>query len=89
MATTLHRFTVTETAAVAHAIDLARFTWPELQNDRAALLRRIIEWSGGELEERRASVLASRREAIRANAGAATGAFPPDAADSLKGEWAE
>lgn len=89
MTTTLHRYSVTETPAVARALDLAAVTWPELRDNRAALLRRIVEWGAVALEEQRARVLDERREALRRYAGAMEGVFPVDAARRAEDEWPE
>lgn len=89
MPTTLHRFTITETPAIAQAIDIAATTWPEIQNDRAALLRRIVEFGSDELQKHRVDAIEERRALIRAGAGSMTGVFPPNAAQLLKEEWPE
>ncbi|MBF4575279.1 hypothetical protein [Frondihabitans sp. VKM Ac-2883] len=87
MPTTLHRFTITETPAIAQAIDIAATTWPEIQNDRAALLRRIVEFGSDELQKHRVDEIEKRRALIRAGAGSATGAFPPNALEQLRADW--
>lgn len=43
------RHQITETDAIQATIDRAALAWPELQQDRAGLLRRIIELGGERL----------------------------------------
>lgn len=80
---------VTETPEIERAIDAAARAWPDLRDDRAALLRRLIargaDEIGGASEERRRKRLA----AIRETAGTFTGVFPPNAAAALRDEWPE
>ena len=89
MTTTLHRYSITETAEVAHGIAIAATTWPELQNDRGALLRKLIALGIETAEDRRARKIDERRAAIRKYAGSAKGVYPPNAAELLKSEWPE
>lgn len=89
MATTLHRISITETPEVAHWIDIAAVTYPELLDDRGAALRRIIEIGGAAIERQQEERVRLRREAIRKHAGSMAGVFPPNAAQRLKEEWPE
>ncbi|MCU1528677.1 MAG: hypothetical protein JWP75_2440 [Frondihabitans sp.] len=89
MTTTLHRYSITETPRVAEGIAIAATTWPELQNDRGALLRRIIEAGTEAIEARQAERVEARRAALDRWAGSLTGVFPPDVAQRLKEEWRE
>jgi hypothetical protein len=80
---------ITETDEVERALDQAALIWPEIRDDRAALLRRVIE-RGAEavtstVRERRGQ----RRAAIRETAGILAGVYPPGAARLLKEEWPE
>lgn len=89
MPTTRHRHTITETDDVARALDAAARIWPELRDDRASLLRRVIE-RGLEAVERDDEARRTRRlAAIRAGAGSMTGIYPPGEADRLRNEWPE
>jgi hypothetical protein len=87
MPTVRPRHAITETPEIAEALDDAAVVWPELRDDRTALLRKLIET--GRLaamrtaEERTTAV----RRAIRDGAGAATGVYPRRAAAELKREW--
>lgn len=80
---------ITETDEVAHALDQAALVWPELCDDRAALLRRVIARGSEAIGTEREARLAQRRAAIRETAGALTGVYPPNAAQLLKQEWPE
>lgn len=87
MPTTRPRHAITETPEIARAIDDAAVVWPELRDDRTALLRKLIET--GRMAAVRATderTVAVRR-AIRDGAGAATGDYPRGAAVELKREW--
>ena len=78
---------ITETDDIAEALDRAALRWPELRDDRAALLRRVIE-SGAQIvraDAERARV--ERRAAIRRTSGLLTGMYPVGEADRLKNEW--
>ncbi len=79
MPTARPRHSVTETDSIAAALDDAARIWPQLRDDRAALLRKLIEAGH--------TATAKSRSAIREAAGAATGAYPRDAASELKAEW--
>lgn len=89
MPTTLPRYTVTETPEIARALDAAAAEWPELRGDRAALLRRLVEAGRQSVTHKLDEHMAARRQAIRNRAGAATGAYPAEAAETLKTEWPE
>jgi hypothetical protein len=87
MPTIRRRHAITETPDIAEALDDAAVVWPELRNDRTALLRKLIEQ--GRLETARAADerIAAVRQAIRDGAGVATGDYPRQAASELKREW--
>jgi hypothetical protein len=89
MPTTRPRYTLTETPELARALDAAGSAWPELGNDRAALLRRLVETGYHAVVQRSDERLTSRRLALRRGSGVATGAYPADAAEALKSEWPE
>lgn len=80
---------VTETPQIKEAIDIAATTWPEIQNDRAALLRRIVEFGSDELRRHHAAEIEQRRVLIRDGAGSLTGVFPANAAELLSHDWPE
>ena len=89
MPTIRPRYTLTETAELARALDAASVVWPELRDDRAALLRRLVETGHQAVMNSTEQRIAVRREALSHAAGALTGAYPAGAADALKSEWPE
>lgn len=89
MPTTRARYTLTETPALAEALDAAADTWPELRDDRAALLRRLVEAGHQAVVRHTDDRVGRRREAVQAVAGTLTGVYPRGAADELKSEWPE
>jgi len=89
MPTTRPRHTVTETVDIAHAIDAAAIVWPELRDDRAALLRRIIERGAESIMASRAEETVRRITAIRQTAGTLPGVYRSGEAQLLREEWPE
>ena len=87
MPTTKARHSITETAEIAEALDDAALVWPELREDRAALLRKLVE--AGHQSVSGARQKGARSRMIRDSAGVATGVYPPNAAARLKSEWDE
>jgi uncharacterized protein (DUF2236 family) len=80
---------ITETDDVARTLDAAMRVWPELRNDRAALLRRVLD-RGAESVERDADERRTRRlAAIRETSGSMTGVYRPNEAQLLREEWPE
>jgi hypothetical protein len=82
MPTIRRRHTLTETDAIAHALDAAAIAWPELRGDRAALLYRLVEAGAATVW-----VDGGARGVIRDAAGAASGTYPRDARTGLLAEW--
>lgn len=80
---------ITETDEIAAAIDAAAVRWPEIADERAELLRRLIQSGVADLNNQDARRLALKREAIRASAGSMTGMWPAGWLDELRSEWAE
>ena len=76
------RHSITETAAIAQALDDAALVWPDLRHDRAELLRRLVEAG-------HTAVAVDRRAVVRASAGAVSGVYPTNAASALRAEWPE
>lgn len=89
MPTTKARHSITETEAIAHALDVAARAWPELRDDRAALLRKLIERGAERAESAVEHEVARRLEAIRETAGALTGTYEPGDRQRLREEWPE
>jgi hypothetical protein len=79
--------TVTETDEIARAVDRASRIWPDLREDRGALLERIVERGIGALDREAEDWLARRRAAIRDGAGSLSGVYRPDEAQLLRDEW--
>lgn len=80
---------ITETDDIRRAIDDAAQWWPDIADDRAALLRRLIlngARSGAE-EAMRARM--RRLEALAEVSGMFTGLYPPGEARRLAEEWPE
>ena len=89
MPTTRRRHMVTETDDIRRAIDDAAQWWPEIADDRAALLRRLIMNGARSGAEEVVRARLDHQTAVAALAGSLTGAFPPNAARSLAQEWPE
>jgi len=84
MPTTRARHTLTETDEVAHALNDAALVWPELNGDRTALLRKLVEAGRASL-----NVNGGVRALVRGAAGVATGTYPRNARAELVAEWPE
>jgi hypothetical protein len=78
---------VTETDDVARALDAAGRIWPELRDNRAALLRRVLKRGSEAIEREDGDRRARRLAAIRAGAGVLTGGYPPNWREQLRDEW--
>ena len=83
MPTARPRHSVTETDAIAEALDDAAVVWPDLRDDRAALLRKLVEAG------HRSVAPGDARSLVRAAGGAASGSYPPDALSILRADWPE
>ncbi len=89
MPTVRPRHMITETDEIARAIDAAALVWPRFADDRAALLRQLIDTGAERVASIEDERVTARRDAIEKWAGAFTGVFPPNAAQLLKDEWPE
>lgn len=89
MPTTRHRFSITETDELARTLDAAARVWPELHDDRSALLRQVLRWGAERVEDVAGEKLERKRAAIRELAGSMPGIYPPGEAQRLKEEWPE
>ncbi|WP_306231197.1 hypothetical protein [Agrococcus beijingensis] len=87
MPTTRPRHSITETEAIEHALDIAARAWPELRDDRPALLRKLIERGAEHAESAVEQAIAERLEAIRTTAGALSGVYEPGERERLRAEW--
>lgn len=89
MPTTRRRHMITETDDIRRAIDEAAERWPELESDRAALLRRLIMEGARSGAEEAVRARLEYLAALDAVAGSFTGVYPPGAARQLAEEWPE
>lgn len=85
MPTVRPRHQVTETPAVARAIDRAAFRWPG--EARSKLLLRLVEMGRDALEQDEARALEAHRAAVSASSGAYADAFGPDYLAELRKDW--
>lgn len=88
MPTTRPRHAVTETDAVARALDAAARRWPG-ERSRARLLLKLVEEGHRVIEADEEARVAERRAAIERTAGALTGMYPPDYLEKLREDWPE
>lgn len=79
------RYQVTETPAVACALDGAAKRWPG--EPRSKLLLRLIEAGGNMLEDDENTEKQADRAAILASAGRYPDAFGPDYLAELRADW--
>jgi hypothetical protein len=89
MPTTRPRHVITESDALAAALDEAARRWPEDARSRARLLLRLIEIGRTQLEAERADQVEARRRAIRETSGVLAGAYPAGYLEELRRDWAE
>ena len=85
MPTARPRYQITETPAVAHAIDLAAQRWPG--EPRSKLLLRVVEVGVGALEHGERQVADAHREAVIASSGKYADAFGADYLAELRQDW--
>ena len=89
MPTVRPRHTITETDEIARALDAAARVWPELRDDRASLLRRVLERGTDAVRRDDSDRRARRIAAIREGAGSMAGVYRPDEVQRLRDEWPE
>lgn len=85
MPTTRPRHQITETPAVAHAIDLAAHRWPG--ESRSDLVRRLLDVAADALERGEQQMADSRRDAVVATSGKYADAFEPNHLTELREDW--
>ena len=85
MPTTRPRHFVTETDALAAALDEAAHIWPDLS--RAQLLVRLAMEGHRAAQEVRDGQRHRSLEAIRRHSGVFTGTYGPDYLKNLRDEW--
>ncbi|MHB1499907.1 MAG: hypothetical protein ACYCYK_01855 [Candidatus Dormibacteria bacterium] len=87
MPTTRQRHQITETPAVAHAIDLAARHWPD--EPRSKLLLRLVDAGSAVLALTEDTARDQRRHAIEASSGKYPDAFGRDHLAELRRDWPE
>jgi hypothetical protein len=83
--TTRPRYQVTETPAVARALDRAEKRWPG--EPRSRLLVRLVEAGGDMLAIGESADKRNHRSAVLASAGRYAEAFGPDYLAELRADW--
>ncbi len=78
---------ITESDRISDALASAEQIWPELQSDRGALLRRILETGIREIEKQAATANPARLNAIAKSAGLLDGVWPTNWREELSSEW--
>lgn len=85
MPTTRPRHQITETPAVAHALEVAGRRWPS--EPRSRLLLRLIHVGSVTLEHGQNEDLRKRRDAIDASGGKYDDAFSSEYLADLRQDW--
>ncbi len=85
MPTTRPRYQITETPAVARAIDKAARRWPD--ESRSKLLLRLVDAGGAALERVDDLASSQRQDAIRDSSGKYADAFSVDYLAELRRDW--
>lgn len=80
---------ITETDEIRAAIDEAARQWPELADNRAELVRRLLVRGTPSALETAARQRAEFLRALDDAAGSMRGVYPPDAARRAAEEWPE
>jgi hypothetical protein len=78
---------ITESDALAKAIDNAARLWPELADERAELLRRLLDRGIESVEAEHNELLNTRRKVVMEVAGSLSGVWPENYLEELRAEW--
>jgi hypothetical protein len=87
MPTSRPRHVITETEAVAQALDDAAKQWPEEREHRGRLIVRLVEEGHRALGQTSRNQAARRREAIARTSGVLTGLYGQNYLDKLRRDW--
>ncbi|WP_028924631.1 hypothetical protein [Pseudonocardia acaciae] len=87
MPTSRPRYQVTETPAVAHALDVAARRWPD--ESRSSLLLCLVHAGMEALEREQSQATRRREEAIEATSGKYADVFGDDHLATLRQGWPE
>jgi hypothetical protein len=80
---------ITESDALAKAIDNAARLWPELADERAELLRRLLDRGIESVEAEQNERLEARRKVVMEVAGSLSGIWPENWREELRAGWPE
>ena len=89
MPTSRPRHLITETDAVAEAIDDAAERWPVDREHRGKLIVRLVEEGHRALGQSNRRRAARRKETIARTSGVLTGVYGPNYLDELRRDWPE
>ena len=81
------RHTLTETDALAAALDDAARRWPEDSDSRSRLLLRLVEAGHEAIDAERLRARTRRRDALERTRGQFRGVYRPAYLQRLRGEW--
>ncbi len=87
MPTSRPRHQITETPAVAHALDIAARQWPS--EPRSKLLLRLVRAGGAALEQGRNETTRHRQDAVDASSGKYADAYRSAYLAELRQDWPE
>lgn len=80
---------ITESDQLAEALDHAAKIYPDLRDERAELLRCLIERGIQSLDAEYNEKEEARKNAIREVAGSLSGVWPADWREQMRAEWPE
>jgi hypothetical protein len=78
---------ITESDALAKAIDDATKLWPDIADERAEILRRLIDRGIESIEAEVNEKLEARRKAVLEVAGSLSGIWPENWREEFRAEW--
>jgi|694.fasta_scaffold145613_5 hypothetical protein len=80
---------ITESDALAKAIDDAARLWPEVKDERAELLRRLIDRGIESVEAEFNEQIEARRKTVMEVAGSLSGIWPANWREEMRAGWPE